>query len=281
MLIATASLAGIALLGFAVSLVAFLVQTSRHKPTRGWALATGAFLVLVLLIGTISNAVSRHSGFTLSEGRSTVPTGVGQSDQDATVRVTRVVDGDTIDISPSVEGRSRVRLIGMDTPEVQFSTQPYGPKASAFAQRELDGERVRVELDVQKIDPVGAGIEVAAEACGTPRTGAAVQDDRGLTVGTTAGLPVHEVPVADVEHAVLVRLLLRVKPRHAPTPFGGPGSPSPCPFDEPHVWLTVPGTIAEDFTGRASLVSDVAIAHLYGAATDRQLTSAHAFQTLR
>lgn len=66
-----------------------------------------------------------------------------------------MVDGDTVDISPSVEGHSRVRLIGMDTLEVQFGTQPYGPEASAFAKRELDGERVGLELDVQKIDPYG------------------------------------------------------------------------------------------------------------------------------
>jgi micrococcal nuclease len=58
------------------------------------------------------------------------------------IKVTRVVDCNTIDISPSVEGRWRGRLIGMDTPEVHFGTQPYGPEASAFAKRELDGERV-------------------------------------------------------------------------------------------------------------------------------------------
>jgi hypothetical protein len=123
-LVVASSLAVLALLAFAVSLVALLVQTSRHKQTRGWALATGAFLVLVLLSGTISNAVSRQSGLTLSEDSSNVPSGVGQSDYEATVTVTRVVDGDTVDISPSVEGRSRVRLIGMDTPEVHFGTRP-------------------------------------------------------------------------------------------------------------------------------------------------------------
>ena len=42
---------------------------------------------------------------------------------------------------------------------------------------------------VEEDGPVGAGIEVAAEACGAPRSGTAVQDDRGLTVGTTAGSP--------------------------------------------------------------------------------------------
>jgi endonuclease YncB( thermonuclease family) len=171
-LVLASSLAVLALLAFAVSVVAFLVQTSRHKPTRGWAVATGAFLVLVLLSGTISNAVSRHSGLTLSEGRSNVPSGAGQTDQDATVKVTRVVDGDTIDISPSVEGRSRVRLIGMDTPEVHFGTQPYGPEASAFAKRELEGEEVRLELDVQKIDPYGrllAYVYLPADRCSTRR----------------------------------------------------------------------------------------------------------------
>jgi micrococcal nuclease len=74
---------------------------------------------------------------------------------DATATVTRVVDGDTIDISPSVEGRSRVRLIGMDTPEVSFGTQPYGREASDYAKRELEGDEVGLELDVQKIDPYG------------------------------------------------------------------------------------------------------------------------------
>jgi hypothetical protein len=98
MLVVASSLAVLALLAFAVSLVALLVQTSRHKSSRGWALATGTFLVLVLLFGTISNAVSRHSGLTLSEGRTNGPSGVMQIDNDATVKVTRVVDGDTIDI---------------------------------------------------------------------------------------------------------------------------------------------------------------------------------------
>jgi hypothetical protein len=65
--------------------------------------------VLALTFGGISNAVSRHSGQTLGEQRSSASSGIGRGDFDATVKVTRVVDGDAIDISPSVEGRSRVR----------------------------------------------------------------------------------------------------------------------------------------------------------------------------
>jgi hypothetical protein len=86
-LVVASSLAVLALLSFAVSLVAFLFQTSRHKPTRRWAMATGAFLVL--LFGTISNAVSRHSGLTLTEQQSTPSNAVGQANHDATVTVTR------------------------------------------------------------------------------------------------------------------------------------------------------------------------------------------------
>jgi micrococcal nuclease len=153
--VAASSLAILALLAFAVSLVAFLYRTSRHTSSRAWAVATGGFLILVLLFGGISNAVSRHAEPTSSGGPSSASRGAGQTDHHATVKVTRVVDGDTIDISPSVEGLSRVRLIGMDTPEVYFGTQPFGPEASAFAKRELDGERVGLELDVQKIDPYG------------------------------------------------------------------------------------------------------------------------------
>jgi micrococcal nuclease len=153
--VGASTLAILALLAFAVSLVAFLYRTSRHRSSRAWAVATGGFLVLVLLFGGISNAVSRHGEPTSGRGPSSASHGTGQTDRGATVTVTRVVDGDTIDISPSVEGRSRVRLIGMDTPEVYFGTQPYGPEASAFAKRELDGERVNLELDVQKIDPYG------------------------------------------------------------------------------------------------------------------------------
>lgn len=154
-LVVSASLAILAFLAFAVSAVAFLVQTSRHKPSRNWLAAAGASLVLVLVFGGLSNVVSGQSGLTLSGEQARASNHVEQVDHDATATVTRVVDGDTIDISPSVEGRSRVRLIGMDTPEVSFGTQPYGPEASDFAKQELEGEEVGLELDIQKVDPYG------------------------------------------------------------------------------------------------------------------------------
>lgn len=45
----------------------------------------------------------------------TMPTAARAQEQVATA--TRVVDGDTIEVSPAVDGNDDVRLIGVDTPE--------------------------------------------------------------------------------------------------------------------------------------------------------------------
>jgi micrococcal nuclease len=76
-------------------------------------------------------------------------------DYDATVTVSRVVDGDTIEISPAIDGVEDVRLIGIDTPETvdpEEEVEPYGPEASAFATEELAGRKVHLEFDEEKVD---------------------------------------------------------------------------------------------------------------------------------
>jgi micrococcal nuclease len=150
------SLAVLALLAFAVSVVAFLIQTSRHRSSGRWAAAAGASLVLVLVFGGIANAIRDEGSPSLSEEQAGAANAVRQTDHDATVTVTRVVDGDTIEISPPFEGHySTVRLIGVDTPETYSGTQPYGPEASDFTRQYLEGEEVSLELDVEKVDPYG------------------------------------------------------------------------------------------------------------------------------
>jgi micrococcal nuclease len=68
--------------------------------------------------------------------------------------VTRVVDGDTIEVD--FEGKSLdVRLIGIDSPETVDPSEPvgcYGPAASRFTTKELEGEHVRLEFDVERLD---------------------------------------------------------------------------------------------------------------------------------
>ena len=75
----------------------------------------------------------------------------------ATALVTRVVDGDTVEarIGGEVED---VRLIGVDTPETVKPGEPvqcFGPRASDFTHRQLEGQRVRLVFGVERRDVYG------------------------------------------------------------------------------------------------------------------------------
>jgi len=76
---------------------------------------------------------------------------------DAPWRVTRVDDGDTIEVTRGSE-TDVVRLLGIDTPETHHPTKPvqcFGPEASAFTTRRLTGRLVRLEGDVEERDIYG------------------------------------------------------------------------------------------------------------------------------
>ena len=90
------------------------------------------------------------------------PTVPGES---VRVTVTRIVDGDTVEISYGNGTADTVRLLGVDTPEVHSANTPeefegvpetpagenclrrYGERASAFAEERLTGERVLLRFD--------------------------------------------------------------------------------------------------------------------------------------
>lgn len=82
-----------------------------------------------------------------------IPAGVPESALKATVA--RVVDGDTVDVDYH-ELTERVRLIGVDTPEVYGGVEPYGPEASAFTKTNLPaGAVVWLELGAEQRDAYG------------------------------------------------------------------------------------------------------------------------------
>lgn len=63
--------------------------------------------------------------------------------------VTRITDGDTIQVT----GGTRIRLIGIDTPESTTRTECYGKEASAHIAKLLPvGTRVRLVYDVERLD---------------------------------------------------------------------------------------------------------------------------------
>ena len=78
---------------------------------------------------------------------------LAQTSQSVTVE--RVVDGDTIEVNPTLSWTEDVRLLGVDTPETvdpNEPVEPYGPEASTFTKQQLEGERVTLIFDQEKTD---------------------------------------------------------------------------------------------------------------------------------
>lgn len=88
------------------------------------------------------------------------------ADESGWVVVTSVADGDTIRI-----GRMRVRLIGVDAPEIAHRDKPgerYGPEAAAYARRTLLGQRVRLAFNAgDEVDAYGRVLAFVYLADGT------------------------------------------------------------------------------------------------------------------
>ena len=64
-------------------------------------------------------------------------------------KVARAVDGDTL----VLDGKERVRLIGVDTPETVHPTKPvefFGKEASRFTKREIEGKKVESNAQIKQ-----------------------------------------------------------------------------------------------------------------------------------
>ena len=75
-----------------------------------------------------------------------------------TGRVVRAVDGDTLEVALDDGATETVRLIGVDTPETVKPDTPvqcFGPQASAFEHRTVEGHRVRLLVGVEPRDYYG------------------------------------------------------------------------------------------------------------------------------
>jgi endonuclease YncB( thermonuclease family) len=76
-------------------------------------------------------------------------------------RVTKHTDGDTLWLS----GIGKVRLIGVDTPEVYGQVECYGHEASAFVERTVPlGSEVRYRLGVEERDRYGRALACVTAA---------------------------------------------------------------------------------------------------------------------
>ncbi len=115
----------------------------RHKSAQKKAIAAIFVLLSLLLSRYVYN-----SNFT---GIRQFYTG---GDLDETVSVTKVIDGDTIEL----DNGTRLRYIGIDTPEIHHPAkglQYYGPQAKEFNKKLVLYNRVRLEFDSERFDKYG------------------------------------------------------------------------------------------------------------------------------
>ena len=73
--------------------------------------------------------------------------------QGTVVTVSRALEGDTFRISPAIEGKNEVRLIGVDAPET--GGEPFGDAAVAQANSVIGGRKVALGFDTKKTDEQG------------------------------------------------------------------------------------------------------------------------------
>ncbi|NOU84925.1 nuclease precursor [Paenibacillus sp. LMG 31460] len=82
---------------------------------------------------------------------------VAEASKYLTAKVTKVVDGDTIDVLIG-DKKETVRFVLVDTPETKHPSkpvEPYGPEASKFTTDMLEGKEVKLEKDVSERDKYG------------------------------------------------------------------------------------------------------------------------------
>ena len=72
--------------------------------------------------------------------------------------VERAVDGDTLKLAEEVEGSDEVRLIGVDTPELEGqdgASEPYAEEAATFTADALEGQTVLLQIGQEATDDYG------------------------------------------------------------------------------------------------------------------------------
>ncbi len=93
-------------------------------------------------------------GYIVKAQKAEKPVAVSSTQEAYTV--SRVIDGDTLDIKPGVEILlSRIRLLGIDTPE---RGQPFYIEASRKLEELVSGNEVLLEKDVNDTDKYGRAL---------------------------------------------------------------------------------------------------------------------------
>lgn len=114
----------------------------------------GTLGALVLLLVALAALLDERDSGPEREGGGPADSAAGERTE---ARVSRVVDGDTIEVLTG-GGEEDVRYIGVDTPETVKPGTPvqcYGPEASAFNHRLMGGRGVELVFDRERRDVYG------------------------------------------------------------------------------------------------------------------------------
>ena len=125
------------------------------------------FLIILLSLPFVFRALADEPAKIYHSGDWKFSMPFGKSYNYADILVQRAVDGDTL----KLENGERVRLIGIDTPEMHESDKLYrdsqrtgqdvrtiqalGRRAYEFTKKIVEGQRVSLEFDVEKYDKYG------------------------------------------------------------------------------------------------------------------------------
>ena len=134
---------------------------SVRRVIEGRVAAAGREGLFVLVMSLFLLVPAAACSMTLDRGLEPSPSASGSTglrpNGSITANVTSTVDGDTIRVR--VDGRDeKVRLIGMDTPEVDWYGHPgecYGAPAGVYTRHRLSGKTVRLDFDVRLRDVYG------------------------------------------------------------------------------------------------------------------------------
>lgn len=116
------------------AIISILTLAESHKTLKKYL--AGFFLIILSFLGVMNLGESDSGSKTVSGGATDL------------VKVTRVIDGDTI----VVDDRTEVRLIGVDAPE---SGECFYQEAKDALAELIEGKEVRIEKDVSGIDDFG------------------------------------------------------------------------------------------------------------------------------
>jgi len=127
-------------------------MTRRRARAGGFLILVGVMLALAVFLPRPRTPRER------TEPSRTAPAPPAESPRAGEARATRtcvrVIDGDTV----LLDGDERVRLIGVDTPELHREGTPvqyFAREASAFTRGRVQGRRVRLEYDRERRDKYG------------------------------------------------------------------------------------------------------------------------------